>query len=495
MRTGLLVSAVLGVAFGSACPTRADDVIVGPGETLTLNADLVLTGNDMLLINGTVGQPCTVKGRGYSILTAGAWTGVIAVQYCRFQDLGTVSTPDSTGAPAFEVVASGNASVGIANSTFDHCNQFLVTTKGTASVVFQNNTVLANATFLIDSSPYISQPGFVADGNSNTAKLFQGNTILKGQLYFLSGNWLIGGDRDEDGNLLSGFRCGMESWADGNLAKNNYIHVNMTTDPDHYRYWTQITTIKGYYQEFAYNVTNTGAWIWRDIFGDFHHNLVVNVEAFNFVQSGNAKIHHNIFAHYYKPKGGNITQTATSFIEGYQPGDRFEVYNNVFDGSGDHRHSAAALFGLTIGADAWITSLRNNVFYNISWGGCIVGPAEGETWGQDRLGYADYNLFYVADNDAVNYGVTVPGKTVRVDAGFGLYDAHPGGPLDEKVDPMFRGPLPKHFPFHEDDILNRRVSVSDILDYYRNAYSPAAGSRLLGGADPQDGPGTNIGAS
>jgi hypothetical protein len=46
----------------------------------------------------------------------------------------------------------------------------------------------------------------------------------------------------------------------------------------------------------------------------------------------------------------------------------------------------------------------------------------------------------------------------------------------------------------DDDIKSGKVTVSKILAYYRDVYSPAADSPLVGAGDPADGKGTNIGA-
>jgi hypothetical protein len=40
----------------------------------------------------------------------------------------------------------------------------------------------------------------------------------------------------------------------------------------------------------------------------------------------------------------------------------------------------------------------------------------------------------------------------------------------------------------------RKITVSKILAFYRDAYTPAEGSPLIGAGDPADGEGTNIGA-
>ena len=73
-------------------------------------------------------------------------------------------------------------------------------------------------------------------------------------------------------------------------------------------------------------------------------------------------------------------------------------------------------------------------------------------------------------------------------------DVPRGGGVDDQTDPKFAGPIPKEFPFADDDIKSRKVTVSKILAYYRMVYSPAEGSPLIGAGDPADGKNTNIGA-
>ena len=46
----------------------------------------------------------------------------------------------------------------------------------------------------------------------------------------------------------------------------------------------------------------------------------------------------------------------------------------------------------------------------------------------------------------------------------------------------------------DDDIRAGRVTVGKVLAFYREAYSPADGSPLVGAGDPADGPGSFIGA-
>src|SRR5262249_52570222 len=95
----------------------------------------------------------------------------------------------------------------------------------------------------------------------------------------------------------------------------------------------------------------------------------------------------------------------------------------------------------------------------------------------------------------------------RKDAGFGRNDIPRGGQIDDQADPRFKGPIPKRFPFRDDDIKARKVGVSKMLAFYREAYTPAAGGPLVWGGEPArggapksgagapaDGEATNIGA-
>jgi hypothetical protein len=152
-----------------------------------------------------------------------------------------------------------------------------------------------------------------------------------------------------------------------------------------------------------------------------------------------------------------------------------------------------------------VKSLRNNVFYNFAHGERHFKRPQAVirmSWNDEpteekpvRLGYADYNLFYSPGARAQrNYLLSVAGKTERKDAGFGLNDIPRAGKLDEQADPQCKGPIPRSFPFSDDEIKVRKVGLSTILARYREAYAPAKGSPLIGTGEPADGVGTNIGA-
>ena len=50
------------------------------------------------------------------------------------------------------------------------------------------------------------------------------------------------------------------------------------------------------------------------------------------------------------------------------------------------------------------------------------------------------------------------------------------------------------FPFADDVVVTRLVTVCQILAFYRGLYTPGAGSLLIDKGDPMDGVGTDIGA-
>ena len=112
-----------------------------------------------------------------------------------------------------------------------------------------------------------------------------------------------------------------------------------------------------------------------------------------------------------------------------------------------------------------------------------------------RLGYSDYNLFDSPDSSVqANYNVGVAGKNLRADSGFALHDVPVGGPVNKQTDPKFAGPIPRGLPFDDAAVISRMVDVCQILAFYRQAYTPGAGSPLIDAGDPADGAGNDIGA-
>lgn len=469
---------------------------IPPGETLTLKDDLILAGGDVLEIAGTAAKPCTVAGNNHQIKTKDNWTGHVKIAYCTFKQLG--KEPPTAGGRvsgyfhALELTAGGNADVTIEHSTFDQSSSVEIVNQGKSTTVFRNNTVLDNALTPADKAVELSTFFFYASGSSPARKIFQANHIYKCACSFTNtSNWLIGGDADADGNILIGMRIGIfATECQGMVIKRNYLHCLLETSEKN-PYWSQVATIfpSG---DTSENVIRAGHWIVRMLRGDFHHNLVTEVHGHTHFQAGKGKIHHNIIAHRNPIParlGDKALYTPGSFIMECYPADSLEIYNNTFDGTG-----CQLALGIDVQEGSVLPSLRNNVFYNIpqtvgpSWNEKVVEPHP------ERLNYADYNCFFSSTGKPDNYALGVKGKTERKDAGFGLNDLPKGGAKDQQVNPQFKGPLPDKFPFSDEDVKSGKVTVSQILKFYRDAYSPAPGSPLLGAGDPADGLGTDIGA-
>lgn len=482
--------------------------VVEAGQTHTLQADLVLNGDDSLDVRGTADKPCILVGNRHRIRTGGKWTGSLKIAHCTIRNLGGLPKLDDkglvsgAGPNALELHVAGKGTVAIEHCTFDACSSIQVQNDDNSVTTFRHNTVLENSVVAISKDIGNSAHTFVARGNSREAKFFQGNFIPRGKIVFAAPNWLVGGDSDADSNLLIGLRIGIDAQGDGSVVRGNYCHLRMPITKE-YPYWSQIsvfTTGKGVVGE--HNVIRDGEWIVRFVEGEFRYNIISDIIDHDLCQNGSAgRIHHNLFlAGTSDSRQGSMSACIAVVYPPKNPGEGIEVFNNVFDG-GDRLDVP----GIEVAAKGFVKSVRNNVFFNFAHKDkyfklpqAMIRPIWNEEPGEGkpaRLGYADYNLFYNPNVKAPrNYLLSVAGKVERKDAGFGLNDVPRGGKVDEQADPRFKGPLPKAFPFGNDAIKARKVTVSQILAFYRDAYAPAEGSPLIGAGDPADGPGTNIGA-
>jgi hypothetical protein len=495
MAAGAGIAVHLAMAQEGSKATPSTKKVIKAGETWTLIEDFVLTGADSLEVNGTVQKPCTIVASGHAIRTQGEWTGALTLVHCQLKGLGTPSRLENgrlvPGAEALNVAAAASAEVVVEHCVFDGCNALTLVTNGRSSARFRNNTVLENALIRVEKAAHLSQGFFSATGNSPAPKLFQGNRVYKGGCLFKAPNWLVGGDTDADSNIFIGMRAGIVASGEGTVVRGNYVHVLLYVD-DTNPYWSQVSTFSGNCLAEK-NVVRSGHWVIRGIAGEFRYNLVVEVHGHTLLQAGTARLHHNIFAHPCplpdskmnpRPIGG------VSAINLLYKTDALDVFNNVIVGPG---------IGLAVelGPDAFMPTLRNNVFYDFR-GKWVVGPGANENpvpAAAERLGYADYNCFFSPNAPAIrNYAVGVKGKTERKDAGFALNDLPRGGKVDEQCDPGFKGPVPEKFPFDDEEIKTGKVTVSQMLNQYRDAFTPARDSPLIDAGDPADGEGTDIGA-
>src|SRR5262249_52950963 len=71
------------------------------GEVLGVSEDLVLAGDDVLLVQGSAEKPCRLDGNGQQLRTADGWRGRIEIRHCEFRGLGSASKP------ALDLTAAG----------------------------------------------------------------------------------------------------------------------------------------------------------------------------------------------------------------------------------------------------------------------------------------------------------------------------------------------------------------------------------------------------
>lgn len=483
------------VALLAPAASAAASRIVKAGENLPVSEDYVLTGEDVLEIQGTAEKPCRIDANGHTIKTNGKWTGQIKIRYCEFRGLGSATRA------ALELIAGGDGDrIVIENSDFLACGAIHITNNDNSRTVFRGNTVHANSMVPVTNLPSDSPPGFRANGSSPAPKRFQGNRISRSIVQFENTrNWLIGGDEPADSNILIGMRASLSILTSSDMTvRGNYLHTEIPS----FR-WSQVHTLlvgspcPGLVIE--HNIFRHGQWVVRGLQGEFRYNLVLDADGHNFIigPREHTHIHHNIFARYC-----TIDPNLNATIGVIYKGADIEIYNNTFDGGGKDLARPWHVPAVEVGGEAFLQSLRSNVFFNhptrFGAGTAIIRPGFGEKKSDpapERLGYADYNLFHNPDAaERQNYAVRVRGKTERVDPGFAKNDVPAGGSKDAQVDPKFKGPIPKQFPFADADIWARKVTVWQVLAAYADAYAPGEGSPLIGAGDPADGKGNYIGA-
>jgi hypothetical protein len=496
------------IFFAVTCGVSAADQTIDAGQTLTLSEDLILTGSNSLTIAGTPDKRCTLAGNGHCIRTSGEWTGTIRIQHCDLKQLGNL--PKFKGQeirieaefPAIDLTVAGRGSFTVESSDFSECSTIRVRNNGESSTTFRNNLLRENTRAHANKDVGKSVPAFIADGNSKAKKFFQGNRVLRSQARFSAPNWLVGGENDADSNLCIGIRIGLFGEGEGTLVRGNYLHLRMPINEE-FPYYSQVTTFstsKGAIGE--HNVIRDGEWIVRFVDGEFRYNLITDIIDHDLMQNGSAgRIHHNLFvAGKSDSRPGSMSGHIAVIYPPKEKGEGIEVFNNVFDGGGWMDVPA-----IEVSPEAFVKSVRNNVFCNFGHKERYYKAPQGmirAAWNDEeaekkppRIGYADFNLFFNPQAATPrNYLLSVAGKSERKDAGFGKNDVPRGGKADEQVDPQFQGPLPQKFPFADEDIVAGKVTVSKILAYYRECYSPAPGSPLIDAGDPADGNGANIGA-
>src|SRR5579871_530497 len=469
-----------GVVTSAPVTIFVDNPPATSGPVFNLSADVVLSGSQSTSYAGTAGNPCLINGNGFQIRAASGFTGSLSISNCLIRGLGNASKS------ALDVTVNGSGSIQLTGNVFDTFGKVSIGANDQAQATVRGNEFRENTLVPVGSQPEdastLSAPVFYATGNSSAQQLFQANNVgLSNVVFENTRNWLIGGSTDADSNVLMGVRCGFRISGStnmvlrGNYSQHNYPHrfsqgENFQLDGD------------GFLVE--HNVIRSSSWPVRGVGGEVRYNLIDasgNSDQVFQAPLSNANIHHNIFSF-------TVSQTF------YSPGaglrlmynvDNVQFHNNVMDGGGAFMNFNGSPIAVLAGS--FLSSLRNNVFYNfeISDGEPVLAGDLGESTTPPlaRLRYADYNDFYnpIAPNQ-INYGLGVVGISPGA-AGYAMHDL---GGLNGHVNPKFTQPSVTPFPFRPDDIWSRNKKVSDVLSMYRAMYTPASGSPLLGAGDPQD---------
>jgi hypothetical protein len=475
----------------------------GAAPTRSLDADLVLTGDDTLELGG---GPCVIAGNGHSIRAVEPWHGNLWLHDCHLVGLGGVDKP------AIELAMDEGAWTKIERCIFDDSGRVQLYNGFDSTSLFSENTLLPNARLAEPALRDDALPIFQAEGWDGTgSKVFRGNLVQKGFVRFgKAAHWLVGGDSASDSNVIVGRRAGIELYGTDFVVRGNYVHDVFVPSPDQ-PLGNQESALAVVYETTGvlveHNVLRKGHWVVRGITGQFRYNAVLDPGSSGWLQQPfeDSKIHHNLFLTYAYPgeeqgllPDGTQIEDGISLVNFRKTG--IEVYANTFDGGGAARHFVGP--AVSVAESCFLDSLRSNVFFRFAFelpdaSQAAVRPplVEGIDPVPDRLGYADYNAFYAPEAaPARNYALGVAGHSVRVDAGYGLYDAHALGPVDEQVDPKLIAEPPLALPFDEAQVVSGKLSVWQVLANLRALYTPSQTSPLVDAGDPADGVGADIGA-
>jgi hypothetical protein len=461
----------------------------GP-PAIVLPIDVVLTGDANLDFGTDDGGGCRIVANGHSIVVNAPWVGHLHIKNCELEGLG------SSTSPAIAVEVSGAGFVTIEGSTFKASGAIDIVNRDQTTTTFVDNVVTDSSVVSLDPDVDNSQPAFRASGDGTGPKTFKGNRIYRSSAAFESPNWLIGGDTARESNFIIGLGASFVLGSTSLVLRGNYVHnFRALTSREEFA----LAVKDGTNDVLAeHNVFRRGTWVVRGFGGEFRYNLVLDTSGDTWILGPHtdAAIHHDVFAMCAAP---SVDVRSGIDVGGAKAATGVTVYNNTFDGGGTLMRMKGP--AISVGASSAVASLRSNAFVQFPFAqaagtAAIRGAAsESDAPAPERLGYADYNLFFNPDATGVhNYALAVKGLTVRVDAGFGSNDARVGGPVDEQVDPLLTGTSNGCFPWSDEEIQSGRVTVSQILSAYRATYTPKASSPALGGGDPGDGAENFIGA-
>ena len=205
--------------------TIAVEAAAPKASTLTLTEDLVLKGATDLNWDNI-----RVNGQGFKVRSDKSWTGKVIIRNALVTGLGAIATP------GIDVTTTG--SVTIENTIFEATGAVFLRVDGSGGVTVRDNEFRAsNLIKFVSSNPGMSPVVYVTGSASGGAgeKVFQGNRIGAGIVRFEGmSDWLIGGDKDSESNILIGPRCVIHLINCRKcVVRGNYMHH------DYYGGWSQ----------------------------------------------------------------------------------------------------------------------------------------------------------------------------------------------------------------------------------------------------------------
>jgi MYXO-CTERM domain-containing protein len=414
-----------------------------------------------------------VKGNGHVVTVSGN----VVIKNSLITGLGSLLNTGMKG-----MVASAD----IEDSVFEATGEVSLNFNGSGMGVIKNNEFRANNLIRFDpSNDPDKSPVIVITGSNNTPKQFQGNRMGAGRVVFDHvSNWLIGGDTDDQSNIIMGPRGVL-------YLVNNITDVTVRGNYDHHFYrggWSQGFNLNfsclecgdaaGTRVLIEHNYMRGGSWPLQSLVGEFRYNVIVHYghDWWRGATTG-AIAHHNLFV-------SDGTGDLNEGVWMYTGETGVLIYNNTFDGG--------AKIGDFIGPDvrvektSRVTSFRNNLItYSIGTGPHIIGDP-------DTFLYADYNSFYSPDRTTKqNYMLTITGKTEGSD-GFAGHDVSGTGAIGVMDGQLDASPFadtriyPIETIIDEGAVWNKTQKVSAILAAFRAHYTPAAGAPIIDTGDPQD---------
>lgn len=443
------------------------DVPPTHANTINLTADIVLSGATDL--NWT---DCTVNGNGHVIRDDGTFTGQFVRQNCFISGLGTYGTWGAT------VTTTGN--VIDVNNVYEATAPETITVNGTGTLTVTGSEWRENNLVTFVSADPNASPIREFHGTTTGTKIFAGNKWGSGILHVVHmDGWQIGGLAAATSNVAIGPRAVLWLETGQVTAQGNYLHH------DYRGGWSQGFNLEGDLTAAAasswlaeHNVIRESSWPIQSVGGEFRYNLVVDQGGHNSWRSTHAgtSAHHNVFTYL------GIAGDFSGLVNAYQGESALSFYNNTFDVGptvvpyvGACGYCTAVL---SLSGSASASSFRNNVVTGFSDSHLSGAFLVAET---GKIAAADYNLFYnplatATSNYLTGAVATAPG-------------AH-----DFAAAPQFKGTPDATYKIDEGLLWTRQFSVFDVLSYYRQIYTPAAGSPLIDSGDPNDGGGVDRGA-